>query len=189
MGDRILHDRERALESAFFARQDEALLARMREADGARSRTAALAAASGIQDEAVLAQAVKLGLGPGTVAALALVPLVLVAWADGSLDSKERAAVMAAARELGFQPADPATSLLDTWLSAPPNAELKAAWQGYAKALAGQLDAGARATLRAQTIGRARRVAEAAGGLLGLARKISAAEERVLQELDASIPA
>jgi hypothetical protein len=186
MGDHVLGDRERALEDAFFARQERELLEKLRDADRTRSHAEAIAAASGIRDEAVLRQITALGLGAETVAALALVPLALVAWADGSLDSKERAAVMDAAREGGVASGSEAARLLDTWLATPPGAELKAAWRGYAAALSANLDDAARATLRRETVGRARRVAEAAGGVLGLGRKVSEAEERVLNELDAA---
>lgn len=186
MGEHVLQDRERALENAFFARQEAALLEKLREGERSRSRKEAIAAASGIRDDAVLDKVAALGLGPETVAALALVPLALVAWADGSLDARERAAVMEAARDAGVTANGEAARLLDTWLASPPGADLKAAWRGYAGALSAGLDESARAALRRETVGRARRVAEAAGGVLGLGRRVSEAEERVLKELDAA---
>ena len=140
MGEHVLQDRERALENAFFARQEQALLEKLREGERSKSRKEAIAAASGIQDDAVLDKITALGLGPETVAALALVPLALVAWADGSLDARERAAVMEAARDAGVTANGEAARLLDTWLAAPPGADLKAAWRGYAAALAAGLD-------------------------------------------------
>ncbi len=48
-------------------------------------------------------------------------------------------------------------------------------------------DAGVQA-LRADLLGRARRVAEAAGGFLGLGRRVSAAEQAVLERLAAAFP-
>ena len=102
MVDESLRERERALENVFFAQESERLLQRMREADAARSRKAALAAGSGIADEAVLDQLAALGLGPQGVAALALAPVVLVAWADGTLDPKERDAIQQAAQKAGL---------------------------------------------------------------------------------------
>jgi hypothetical protein len=183
MDDRILHERERALENAFFARQEEALLQRLREKDRMASRRAALAAASGITDDTVLDALAGLDLAPGSVAALALVPLVLVAWADGSLDAREAAAVRDAARESGLDANAEAAQLLDGWLSAPPGTQIEAAWRAYAGSVAASLAPEARAALKTQTLGRARRVAEAAGGVLGLGRKVSEAEERVLARL------
>ncbi|HEV7264662.1 MAG TPA: hypothetical protein VGN83_07080 [Falsiroseomonas sp.] len=184
MSEHILQDRERALENAFFARHNEALLAKLREADQAKSRKEALAAASGITDDAVLDHLVSLNLGAQGVAALGLVPMVLVAWADGALDPKEKAAVQHAAREAGIDREAEARALLESWLNAPPKAEMAEAWRGYVRAVAAGLAPEGRAALHRETIGRARRVAEAAGGFLGLGTKVSEAEERVLAKLD-----
>jgi hypothetical protein len=110
--------------------------------------------------------------------------MVLVAWADGALDPKEKAAVQEAAREAGIDREAEARALLESWLTAPPKAELAEAWRGYVRAVAAGLAPEGRAALRRETIGRARRVAEAAGGFLGLGNKVSEAEERVLARLD-----
>jgi hypothetical protein len=182
MAEHILQERERALENAFFAREQEALLRQMREADRTKSRKAALAAASGIADDAVLDHLVALDLAPEGVAALRLVPLVLVAWADGTLDIKEKAAVQQAAREAGLEQ-EAARALLDSWLSAPPPPALAEAWRAYVRSVAAGLPEPARTTLQRETLGRARKVAEAAGGFLGLGWNVSDAEERVLASL------
>jgi len=184
MSEHGLSERERALENAFFARQNEALLARMREADATKSRKEALAAASGITDDAVLSHLADLKLGPQGVAALGLVPMVVVAWADGTLDPKEKEAVLRAAQEAGLDAQPEARALLDAWLVAPPGRELAEAWKGYVRAVAAGLAAEGRAALQRDTIGRARRVAEAAGGFLGLGSKISDAEAQALARLE-----
>jgi hypothetical protein len=49
--------------------------------------------------------------------------------------------------------------------------------------LCATLDAGEQAKLRDEILGRARAVAEAAGGILGLVNRISPQEEKILQEL------
>jgi hypothetical protein len=184
MIEQAIQAKERSLENIFFARQDEILLARMREADLLRSRREAISAASGLTDEAVLDELVALGLGPPGVAALALVPLVLVAWADRVLESAEREAVQAAARQAGLDRQPEAQELLDAWLQAPPGKDIAEAWRHYAGAVASRLTGEARATLLQATIGRAREVARAAGGFLGLAGTVSRSEERVLAELE-----
>jgi hypothetical protein len=60
MSKDFLHERERALEEAFFAEQDQALLRRLRDADAKRTKKQALAEASGITDDAVLEKLVSL---------------------------------------------------------------------------------------------------------------------------------
>lgn len=182
--NRLLEERGHALENAFFARQDEALLKRLREADSAATRRQALSAASGVTDAAVLDHWDTLGLRPQSLAALSLVPLVLVAWADGSLDDKEATAVREAARSAGLRSGE-AGALLDAWLTRPPGREIEAAWRDYAHALAARMPPEARAALERETVGRARQVAEAAGGFLGLGSRVSEAEERVLASLAA----
>jgi len=183
MDGSVLEQRGRALEDAFFARQDQDLLDRMRRSDQAATRKRAMAAATGITDEALLDAWVALNLGPQTVAALALVPLVLVAWADGRLDPREAAALREAAHDAGLDRDSDAAALLGAWLAEPPPRQMEQAWRDYAHSLAAGLDAGARAALQAETLGRARRVAEAAGGFLGLGSRVSAAEEQVLAGL------
>lgn len=186
MGNSVLEQRGRALEDAFFAHQDQDLLDRMRRADRAASRKRVLAAATGIADEALLDAWVTLNIGPQTVAALTLVPLVLVAWADGRLEAREAAALRQAAHDAGLDRNSDAAALLEAWLAAPPPRQMEQAWRDYAHSLAAGLDVPARAALKVETLGRARRVAEAAGGFLGLGPRVSAAEERVLDSLAAA---
>jgi tellurite resistance protein len=184
MSDGILKGRERALEEAFFAQQEEALLRRMRDADRNKSRKEAIAAALPITDEALLDRLVELDLGPQSVAALALAPLVFVAWADGSLEPSEKEAVLRAARDTGLSDQPEALALLEHWLKTPPSPQLRDAWRNYAHAIVSALPAESRATVAQKTIGRARAVAEAAGGFLGLSSRVSDAEKKVLAELE-----
>ncbi|MBR0669272.1 hypothetical protein GXW71_33290 [Roseomonas hellenica] len=188
MGEEFLGDRKRALEEAFFAKEDQRLRRQLREADEARSRREALAAASGIADDAVLDAVAALGMTGETLAALTLVPLVAVAWADGAIDDREREAVLAAAAEAGVAAQGAARELLDRWLREPPPRELLAAWADYTRAVSAKLDDAGLQALRAELVGRARRVAEASGGFLGLGRKVSDAEEAVLRRLEAAFP-
>lgn len=177
-------DRRNKLEEAFFAKENERLRQRLREADEAKSRKEALAAASGITDDAVLERLAALSLGGGTLAALSLVPLVVVAWADGDIDDEERHALLSGAAEVGVGTEDVSRQLLDRWLKEPPPRELLAAWTDYIRATSATLGDEAKRALKAELLGRARRVAEAAGGFLGLGRKVSAAEEATLERLE-----
>jgi len=129
---------------------------------------------------------VALGLDGQTVAALGLVPLIEVAWADGRMEDAEHKAVLAAARERGIDDASPAGLLLDSWLSNSPPPRLLEVWTQYVKALSENLDAAERGTLRHDVIGRAREVAEAAGGFLGMGSKISQAEQKMLERLESA---
>ena len=180
---RILGDRRKALEEAFFARHERELVARFRHRAEETKRREALARASGISDPATLDRILALEIAPETLAALTLAPLVAVAWADRSVETQERAAVSEAAEAIGVAPGSPAAELLESWLSRRPGPELMEAWKAYVGALAGSLDEGGRRQLREDLLSRARRVAESAGGFFGVGT-VSQAERDLLDELE-----
>ncbi len=179
----VLGDRRKALEEAFFSRHERELVERFRNQAAARERREALAHASGISDPEVLERLLALEIGPETLAALSLAPLVVVAWADRSVEAPEREAVSEAAREAGVVPGSPAAELLDGWLAKRPGPELMAAWKAYVGALAAGLGESGRRRLREDLLAGARRVAESAGGFLGMG-KVSEAEREKLEELE-----
>lgn len=184
MSDEFLGDRRKALEDSFFDKQDKALMQKLRQQRESEARRDALAAASGIRDAAVLDKLVASDISPETLAALALVPLVAVAWADGTVEPKERDAVLAGAEQTGIEKRDVGHALLEGWLAERPGDELLEAWREYVRGLHGTLDAVALAALKRDVLARARAVAEAAGGFLGLGRKVSSEEEAVLEDLE-----
>jgi uncharacterized membrane protein YebE (DUF533 family) len=111
-----------ALEEAFFAREDRRLRQQLRGLDDNNRKKAALVAASGITDDAVLEKLTAPNISSETVAALALVPLIVVAWSDGNIDDRERAAAVAKAQEDGVSPGDVSHDLFERWLSERPPA-------------------------------------------------------------------
>ena len=184
MADEFLGDRKKALEESFFAKENAKLLERMKAAKENKAAKKSIAEISGIDDEAVLDKLVALGIEVDTWAAISLVPLVEVAWADGRIDDNERRAVLSAAEANGIFPSSPSHDLLESWLSRRPDARLLEAWGEYIVDLCANLADGERAAVKAKVVGRAREVARAAGGFLGLGAKISAEEEVVLAELE-----
>jgi len=178
----FLQDRKESLEEEFFHKLQSQQIAALRaELDRKQSRDE-LRAASGIADEAVLDQLIALGLSGTTTAALSMVPLVWVAWADGTVNEKERSAVLQAAHERGIEEGSATNQLLAGWLERRPGAQLFDAWAGYARALAQTLIPAQRTQLVEQIVGLARRVAESAGGFLGM-HKISKEEEAALSAI------
>jgi tellurite resistance protein len=184
MSDEFLGSRRKALEESFFAKHNEKLRRALKEKESAKTKKEALSAASGISDDAVLEELVRQDIDSDTVAALALVPLVEVAWADGNIDDKERTAVLSAAEQAGLSRESAAFQLLEGWLAVQPGRRVMAAWKDYVGSLANTLSPQAKATLRQDLLGRARAVAKAAGGFLGLGSKVSRSEQAVLDELE-----
>jgi hypothetical protein len=188
MSKRSFSGHRRNLEEKFFLERDIELLRALREKAASEKRKEALAEASGIADEELLDQLDELDVSAETVAALFLIPLIAVAWADGSVDAAERRAVLAAAEQKGIRKNHPGYQLLESWLKQKPDVELVAVWKGYAAALSQTLHQAAKDALKhalkEDLLGRARAVAQAAGGLLGLGSKISKSEQAVLSELE-----
>ncbi len=184
MNEDFLGDRRKALEDTFFAKHNDQLKQKLREANTARAKRDALRTVSGIADEAVLDQLIALNVQSETLAALSLVPLIEVAWADGRMESKERQAILTGAQTAGLAIGSASYQLLEGWLNQPPAPALFNAWQVYVKALVSTLDADAREALKADLLGRARVVADAAGGVLGLGSRISRAEQARLTALE-----
>ena len=178
----FLDDRRRSLEEAFFAKQNKQLLDKMRQKAEAEELAQALSEASGITDQEVLGHLVAAGVHAESAAALALVPLVEVAWADGKMEKSERRAILSAAEESGIATDSASHELLESWLDVRPEPSLLDSWKEYAGELAKSLSTEAAAALKKQVLGRAREVARSAGGLLGLA-SISFVEEKKLEEL------
>lgn len=175
-----LEKKASSLEDEFFRKEDQKLMARLRELEKVKETQAELAKVSGIKDEAVLKKLVALHIHPQTLAALATIPLVEVAWADGAIDDKERKAILDASKQSGGVD----TTLLEQWLAKKPEAKLLDAWKVYVQGLAKELGAAEFAALKSDLLGRARNVAEASGGLLGLGNKVSAKEAAMLKTLE-----
>ncbi|MBW2229457.1 MAG: hypothetical protein JRG92_10680 [Deltaproteobacteria bacterium] len=185
MSNESLSDLGKTLTDSFYKGLDrEAILAAIRQNKKTLSAREMVAAVWGISDDAVLGKLVDLGLTSDTVAAISLTPLVAVAWADGKLDKKERAAVLEAAREYGLEPGDVSYLLLEGRLAERPDPELMDTWRNYIRMMSKILDTESLCTLRGELIARARQVAEASGGILGLGSKISKSELALLDELE-----
>jgi hypothetical protein len=174
----------RKLVDAFFFEQDQQLLKAFHDRLEKMDRRAQLAQVSRIHDEAVLDRLIDLDIDPETVAAMAVVPLVLVAWADGKVQAEERKAIIAAAKAEGIQPQDGRYPLLEFWLNKRPGPEMLEAWRHYIQGLCQKLEKPQVEELKRSLLGLAEGVAQAAGGFLGLGNKVSVGERRVLDKLE-----
>ncbi len=177
----------RSLEEAFFAKRNAELLENLRQKARQEERRQAMREAVPNADDALVDHLLDIGLNPETVLALVLVPLLLVAWADGKIDHRERTALLKAAEERGVAPGSLSNQILWGWLEHRPEPQLLEAWKRYARAIWGTLGETERHAVHARMIGLARGVAEATGGFLGLGSKISPAERAVLDDLEQAL--
>lgn len=185
--DKKINPDAASLEDAFFAKQDAALLAKLREKAKVLERRAALREVAPYADDALLDRFIALGLDPETVLAVLLVPLAAVAWADGSIDAREKDAVLRAAAERGIATGSPAHTMLAGWLERPPSPALMSAWTNYVGAMWSSFDPTEKQDMQQRLLGMARDVAGSAGGFLGLGNKISPAEQAVLERLEKTL--
>ena len=172
----------KALEDSFFARENARLLIRLKEREVEAAKRQAFKDAN-INNEELIDALMELEIEPSAMAALSIVPLVVVAWADGEIQAKEREAILKAATEGGIEPGSANFELLENWLNHKPGRELLSTWKEYAHAIEERLDSVVGNELRKRLMTRTTAIARAAGGFLGLGA-ISKTEQAVLDELE-----
>jgi hypothetical protein len=185
VSDKFLDERKKGLEESFFVKHNRQLLEAMRKKTDAAARREQLIAVSGIRNEALLDELVGLGLDSAGLAALSLIPLLQVAWADGQVQPRERDALLEAAKKSGIEPGGSAYELLAGWIDRKPEAQLFQAWKDYVGALRGTASDDSIRALRTEVLGRAKAVAHAAGGVLGVGSVVGS-EKSVLDQLEAA---
>jgi len=178
-----LKETARALEDSFFAKENERILKELRAASARENKKKEFREYLNIDNDEFLDALVDLEVEPETLVAFTLVPLVEVAWADGEIQPKERDAIIKAAVDRCVDEDSPTAQLLRNWLQTPPDPLLLEIWESYIAELKKSVGDSALAHMKSSVIGRARAIAEAAGGFLGVAA-ISAAEKKMLDKLE-----
>ncbi len=183
MSKDLLIDISRAMEDKFYRDKDAELLEYLRSQSDQEGLRTELGKVSRITNSAVLDDLIRIGVTVESFTAFSLIPLVRIAWADGDLAESERAAILRAAELEQIAPDTASFRLLEGWLQESPQPIMLDTWRSYARTLAKELDTASLAELKSSTLEQARRVAEAAGGFLGLGNRISKNEELALQDL------
>ncbi len=174
--------REIGLEEAFFKQRDQQLLQRLRGELSAMEERQKLAHVSGIVEEEVLTSLAAAGVRAETLAAVSFIPMVEVAWCDGSVAPEERDAVLNAAAAQGIRADSAVFGVLNHWLDERPDAQIAKAWKAYVKEMNRIMPKESLAAMKTRMLDRCRSVAAAAGGFLGLETK-SEHEQAKIDEL------
>lgn len=174
--------RENSLEEAFFKDRDQHLMEKMRAELAAMEEKQKLAHVTGIAEDRVLTSLVQAGVRAETLAAVMLIPLVEVAWCDGTVAPEERDAVLNAAVAQGIHRDSAPHELLKRWLDERPDPKIITAWKEYVHELSRLMPKDSVTAMKKNTVNRAHSVASAAGGFLGLAT-ISKHEQAKIDEL------
>jgi hypothetical protein len=148
-----------------------------------RSMTAILGVDDG--DSAVAALHAS-GFRPSTVALLELLPLVELAWADGSISPRERRVlVSAAARRPEVRGS--AHTQLSEWLSERPSDEIFQTCRHALRELLARVDRRVAERKRSTLLAEGTLVFSDEGGLLGGDTPLTAEQQRLLAELAADL--
>jgi hypothetical protein len=171
------------MEDSFFIQQDKALIEKQKTLRRMARTREELAAVSGITNDAVLQKLAELGVRPETLAPLSVIPLIEVAWADGSVSKNEEASVLAGVRMLGIGEESAGYGLLKHWLAQKPPRSMLEAWVQYVRGIGERMTAQEKEKFRHEVLSKARRVAGASGGVLGVGA-VSPEERSVLDEME-----
>lgn len=171
-----LRKRGRGLEEGYFAKTERERVERLRAEQERAKAQRSLADLFGLGDESV-DFLLDVGILAETLPALDWIPLVEVAWSDGGVDLAEKEVLLAAAEEDGVDFAHPAHQLLRSWIERRPASTLFDAWKLHV-ALTGRTP-----RQREPILDRARAVAHASGGLLGIGT-VSGAESQAVKTIE-----
>jgi hypothetical protein len=145
-----------------------------------------LVRSTGVDDNVLADELVKLGIPADGVIALRLFPLVLVAWAEGGVDPGEREAVMGEAMRIGITEQSSAWLILEDWLKSRPSATCLDAWRRYTHDIFVRMSDVAVQRLIALTAQQMTSIAKASGGRLGLG-KVSEKEQSLINQVVATM--
>lgn len=183
LSDQDAAPERRGLEDQFFAADAADVLEELRRRTETERQRDALRDIVRIKNPAFLDRLMALGVRPETAVAMWVVPLVCVAWADGTPDAREQEVIRRVARERGVATTEIVQRMLAAALARDPTPELLPRWKRYVAKLWPCFTAAEQWRMRENLLGPAREVAQASGSLLGLTSGISAREREVLDDL------
>jgi tellurite resistance protein len=178
----FLGDRRRNQEEEYFQRQEQQLIAKLRQRGQEEVTRQALSERTGVSSPELLLALEALGYTPETAVLLDLVPLLQIAWADGGVSDRERALIIGAARGRGIEAASLADRQLASWFATRPST---AFFENSVRTLAAILRSrpdDQRETNQRDLLEWCRAVAAASGGVLGVG-KLSQEEHSVLTRI------
>jgi len=170
-------------EQEYFHRLDRQLIDEMRERAALEEEHRRMAETSRIEDPRLLEALEKLGYTHTTIVLLELVPLIELAWSDGSVSPIERDWVLRFARAKGIVEDTPAWRQLAAWLDHCPSvAFFEGTWRAI-ETHAALLPAEHRAAAREAMIQACTEFAAATCQRFGWHSRICAVKRTLLEEI------
>jgi hypothetical protein len=173
-------------EEEFFQDLDREMLLKWRRRMEAESRLNELSAATGIVDRETLLDLQSFDYDPASAALLRIVPLVQVAWSDGTVNSQERQRISQIAGSRGLDREDAGWHKLSRYLDDRPTDQF---FQLTLRAFRESLESAARdeqERRRRELLADCTSVALVAGGLIGFGR-VSRAERLVIDQIATAV--
>jgi hypothetical protein len=170
-------------EAEYFRRADAELLGDMRRRDAFEERRQRMAEACQTEDPRILSALEELGYDQTNTRLLYLVPLVHVAWSDGSVNAAERNQILVFAALQGIQSGTPAYQQLLAWLDQRPRDEFFQGTLHAIQAIFHSLPEDQQSSRKELLIRSCRQVAFASCGLFGWKSKICLAKRAVIREM------
>jgi hypothetical protein len=178
----LFGNRRRAKEDEYFRRQEQELIEKLKQRGREEATRLRMAEHSGVADEEILRDLQDLGYTPETVMLLHLVPLLQMAWAEGSVSTGERDLILEAARARGIDKDSAADRQLTSWLTHRPSEEL---FENTLRAIGAILQSRPseeREASEKDLVSQLTAIASASGGILGFG-KVSPQEQQVLARI------
>ena len=178
----VFGDRRRALEDEYFHRQERELMEKLRQRGLEDATRRGMSERTGVADEEILRDLQALGYTPETVMLLHLVPLLQMAWAEGSVSDSERDLILEAARARGVDKDSAADRQLAAWLTDRPSEELFERTLRAIGAILQLRSSEERDASEKDLVTRLTAIASASGGILGFG-KVSPQEQEMLARI------
>jgi len=174
-------------EEEYFRKRDVELIERMISAAKLENERRQFADAAGISDQDILDDLERLGYSRETVMLVHLVPMVHVAWIDGSVSHPEREALFAMALLRGVKAGIPAHVQLSKWLNTRPSKEFFLKTQRAIRVLLQSHPPETRSAEAADLVRCCTNIASASASLFGFGPRICSAERQLITEICADI--
>lgn len=187
MADRErIRERGRSQEEDYFRKREQERLEALQRIESEAQARRGLAEALGTDDRAVLDTLRDFGLTSETVTRLFVVPLVQMAWVDGSVSGRERQLVLELAEARGVEAGSVMHEQLAAMLAERPQDAFFERSLGAVRALARSITPAQAAEALRTLLADCQAIARASGGLLGI-RAITAEEQALLRQLEDEI--
>jgi hypothetical protein len=170
-------------EDSYFHKQETAKLERARRERLLVELRRKLGEKLGLTDEAVLKSIQEMGFDLDTVVVLHLVPLVEVAWSDGTVSDEERRKILEVAAARDIVQGTPGWAWLERALTVKPEPRFFDGVRKFVGVILANLPEDRRQAVQNDLVRYSQEVAAASGGFLGLGEKVSGKEKEALERL------